>query len=99
MTSTQDKPVPVAVDNPENIGDLPRVPEYLLKKRKINQEHRAKLQTKTKLQIAKAVRGRRQPKAVNVSIFDKIRIKSEYFGVVLRKYVNAHEFRYQIVTK
>lgn len=65
MTSTQEKPVPVAVENPQNIGDLPRVPEFQLKNRKINKEHRVKQQAKTKLQIAKAVRGRRQPKAVN----------------------------------
>ena len=68
MTSTQEKPVPVAVENPQNIGDLPRVPEFELKKRKRNENHRVKLQAKTKLQIAKAVRSRRQPKAVNVSV-------------------------------
>jgi len=65
MTSTVDKPIPVAVENPQNIGDLPRVPEFQLKQRKLNKEHRQKLQKKTNLQIAKAVRGRRQPKAVN----------------------------------
>ena len=76
MTSTQDKPVPVAVENPQNIGDLPRVPEFELQKRKRNEEHRAKLQAKTKLQIAKAVRGRRQPKAVNVSSMQTVTSKS-----------------------
>lgn len=62
-----DKPIPVAVENPQNIGDLPRVPEFQLKQRKIKSGHREKLAAKTKLQIAKAVRGRRQPKAINVS--------------------------------
>lgn len=60
-----DKPIPVAVENPQNIGDLPRVPEFQLKQRKIKSGHREKLAAKTKLQIAKAVRGRRQPKAIN----------------------------------
>merc|ERR1712071_53687 len=65
MTSTVEKPVPVKVDNPQNIGDLPRVPEYLLKQRKRNTEVRIKAQKKTDRQIAKNVRGRRQPKPIN----------------------------------
>jgi len=47
------------------IGDLQKVPEYLLKKRKLNKLHRVRQERKTKAQIAKNVRGRRLPKPVN----------------------------------
>jgi len=47
---------------PKTIGDLNKVPEFLLKKRKLKTDQRQKQERKTKLQIAKNVRQRKQPK-------------------------------------
>merc|ERR1711881_377901 len=57
MTST--------IEKPQNIGDLPKVPEFSLKQRKRNKEVRQRAQKKTDRQIAKNIRGRRQPKPIN----------------------------------
>lgn len=51
--------------NQKTIADLQKVPEFLLKKRKLKTQQRIRQEKKTKAQTAKNVRGRRLPKPVN----------------------------------
>merc|ERR1712168_451050 len=67
MTSKEVKPLPTPtpVENPTTMADMPKIPENLLKKRKLNRKIRLKQQRKTAVQIAKNVATRRTPKPTN----------------------------------
>lgn len=60
-----EKPAPEKVDNPQTLADLPRVPEFALKQRKLKTKTQQKAQLKQSTITAKAVRQRRQPKPIN----------------------------------